>query len=77
MAVQVLVNEMVWAAGQVMVGTDVSVLFTVKEQLFVLPLPSLAVRVTIELPTPVNTVPDAGDWVTTGVPQLSALLPMV
>lgn len=59
-AEQLAFNAMVWAAGQVMVGAILSTRLTVNEQEAVLPLPSLAVNVTVVLPTPVTTTPNAG-----------------
>ena len=44
------------------------------EQVVVFPFPSFAVKTTVVAPTPVTVVPDKGDWVTVGVPQLSAVL---
>jgi hypothetical protein len=49
-----------------------SCLLTVKEQVAVLPLPSLAVSVTVMAPTPLTVFPAVGAWVTiTVVAQLS------
>ena len=62
-------------AGQVIVGDVESTLFTVNEQeAGELPFPSLAVSVTVVAPTPDTVVPETGDCVTVGVPQLSAVL---
>ena len=61
-------------AGQVTVGGVLSTLFTLNEQEAVFPFPSLAVKTTVVVPTPVTVVPETGDWVTVGVPQLSPLL---
>lgn len=51
----------VWLAGQVMVGLDTSRKVTLKEQVSVLPLPSLAVNVTVwTVLWPLNGVLAAG-----------------
>lgn len=52
--------------GQVILGRVTSILFTKNEQVAVLPFPSLAVKVTVLLPTPDTEVPDTGDCVTVG-----------
>lgn len=65
------VNDCV--AGQVTVGGVLSTLFTLNEQDVVFPFPSLAVKTTVVVPTPETVVPEAGDCVTLGVPQLSAV----
>jgi hypothetical protein len=52
-------------AGQVMEGASVSFTVTWNEQDEVLPAPSVAVQVTVVVPTE-NTVPDAGLHTTTG-----------
>ena len=55
-------------AGQVIVGAVRSFKVTVKAQVAVLPLPSLAVKVTVwVLLCPVNNVEAAGLWVTLGL----------
>lgn len=54
-------------------GTVVSVLVTPNEQEEKLPLPSPTVNTTVVVPNPVTVVPEAGDCVTLGVPQLSAV----
>ena len=55
-------------AGQVMVGAVTSFKVTVKAQVAVLPLPSLAVKTTVwTLLWPVNKVEAAGLWVTLGL----------
>ena len=51
-----------------------STLFTVNEQAIELPTPSVAVKKTVVVPVPVSVVPATGNWVTLGVPQLSAVL---
>jgi multidrug transporter EmrE-like cation transporter len=48
-------------AGHVMVGIVMSRVFTLKTQLVVLPLASVAVMVTGVVAAPVKTVPEAGD----------------
>lgn len=80
-AVQFTVASQVVAAlfctilfGQVMVGGVVSTLFTTNEHVLVLPLPSLAVSVTVVAPTPVKVVLARGDWVIVGVLQLSLVV---
>jgi hypothetical protein len=51
----------VWVPGQVMmVGGVLSCLLTVKEQVAVLPFPSLAVSVTVMAPAPLTVVPAGG-----------------
>lgn len=67
-------NDTVCVPGQVTEGAISSTRFTVNEQLAVFPLPSLAVRVTVVLPTPVTCVPNAGAWVKAGVLQLSDMV---
>jgi len=57
-----------------MEGAILSTRFTLKEQLAVLLLPSVAVSVTTVVPTPDKARPDAGNWATAGVPQLSERL---
>ena len=57
-----------------MAGGVLSTRFTVNEQVAVLPLPSLAVSVTVVAPTPVTVVPEIGNCATVGVPQLSEAL---
>lgn len=59
-AVQEALSARVCVAGQVMEGDVMSVRVTLNEQVAVLPLPSLAVRVTVVLPTPETVLPDAG-----------------
>ncbi len=54
-----------------MLGAVTSLLVTVNVQFVELPLASVAVRVTVVTPTPFNTVPAAGDWVTVTAEQLS------
>jgi hypothetical protein len=56
---------MVASAGQLMDGAVTSALVRVKLQEVELPAASVAVSVTVVVPTPVSTVPTAGDWVTT------------
>ena len=51
--------------GQIIDGLVISTLFTVNEQELVFPLKSVAVKVTVVLPTPFNVVPLGGDCVTT------------
>lgn len=58
--------------GQVIDGGVTSSRFTKKEQVAVLLEASVAVSVTVEAPKPDTVLPAAGDWVTTGVLQLSA-----
>ena len=48
-------------------GAVTSTLFTVNEQVLVLLLASLAVKVTVTLPVPLAAVPAAGDCVIVGV----------
>ena len=50
--------------GQEMIGGVTSFLVKLKVQLLILPLPSVAVKVTICVPEPDKAVPAAGDWVT-------------
>lgn len=57
-----------------MVGAVPSDTETLNEQVPVLPLPSLAVKVTVVLPTPLKMVPAVGVCNMLGVLQLSALL---
>jgi hypothetical protein len=53
--------------GQVTLGAVTSLAVTTNEQVAVLPLPSLAVKVTVwVLLWPVSKVADAGLWVTVG-----------
>ena len=61
-------------AGQVIVWLVVSILLTKNEQLKVLPLPSLAVNTTVLMPTPEMVIPEGGDCVVVGNPQLSAVV---
>ena len=49
--------------GQVMVGADISSLFTVKVHDALLPEISVAVNVTVILPAPETELPAAGDCV--------------
>ena len=59
---------MVKLAGQEMLGAVTSFKVTVKLQVAVLPLPSLAVRVTVSTSLwPFNAVFEAGLWVTVGL----------
>jgi hypothetical protein len=53
-----------------MVGACVSTMVTVKEHIAVLPLPSVAVQLTVVTPTG-NVAPDGGLQTTVGVPKLS------
>ena len=65
------------ATGQVIVGGVVSTLLTVNVQLAVFPDPSVAVSVTVVVPTPDTIAPTAGDCVTVMDPvavQLSAFV---
>jgi len=57
-----------------MVGAVESETVTLNEQVPVLPLPSLAVSVTVVLPTPFKVVPGVGVCNILGVLQLSVLL---
>jgi len=57
-----------------MVGTVLSTLVTVKEQVLVRPFTSVTVRVTLMLPAPETEVPATGDWLTLCTPQLSAVV---
>lgn len=72
--VQLAPSVKVCVVGQVMVGGVVSTVFTINEHVRVLLLLSVAVSVTVVLPTPVITVPNTGVWLTVGVPQLSVAL---
>ena len=65
---------MVCATGHVIVGTVVSTRFTLNVQFAVLPLASVAVSVTVVVPTPLTAVPAAGDCVTVTAEQLSAVV---
>src|SRR5437773_676662 len=60
-------------AGQVIVGGCVSAMVTVKVQAFVLPLPSVAVQVTVVTPT-LKVEPLAGTQLDVTAVQLSAAL---
>jgi hypothetical protein len=66
--VQELFNTSVWFEGQVIAGGVLSTRVTVNVQVAVLPFASVAVMVTVVVPTPVNTVPAAGDCVLVTVP---------
>ena len=57
-------------AGQTIVGAWVSLTVTLKVQAFVLPLPSVAVQVTIVVPL-AKAVPLPGEQTTGALPQLS------
>lgn len=77
MVVQLVpLSDKVWVPGQVMVGNTLSVLFTKNVQLLVLPLQSVAVKVTVVGDDPVTTVPAAGDCVTVtpAAPQHTSFL---
>lgn len=74
---QLAPKAMVWVPGQVMAGTVLSTRLTLKLHVAVLLLPSVAVSVTTVVPTPDKASPDAGNWLTAGVPQLSARLAAV
>jgi len=65
---------MVMFGGHVMVGGVVSTRFTLNVQFEVFPLASVAVRVTVVVPTPLTAVPAAGDCVTVRAEQLSAVV---
>ena len=56
--------------GQLITGAWLSNTVTTKEQVLVLPLPSVAVLVTVVAPA-LNTLPDAGMDTTAALPQLS------
>ena len=62
---------MVVLPGQEIPGTVLSTTLTLKVQVLELLLASVAVNVTVVVPTPLNAAPAAGDWVTVTVPQLS------
>jgi hypothetical protein len=68
----------VMSAGQVTTGSSTSSTVTVRLQVPVLPAPSVAVKVTVELPTG-KAEPLAGPplCVTVGVPQLSVAVGVV
>jgi len=55
--------------GQVIVGTMLSILFTLNVHVDMFPLESVTVRVTTVVPTPETGVPAAGDCVTVTTPQ--------
>ena len=57
-----------------MVGLVLSTRFTLKVQFDELPLASVAVSVTVVVPTPETEVPAAGDCVTVTDKQLSAVV---
>ena len=65
MPLQLASNVTVCVPGHIVItGAVASTLFTVNEQVLVLLLASLAVRVTVTLPVPLAAVPTAGDCVT-------------
>ena len=68
LAVQPAPAATVVFAGQVMLGAVWSFTVTVKLQVPVLLLPSVAVKVTVWLPR-LSTVPEIGDWLVVVVPQ--------
>ena len=57
-----------------MTGTVVSTRLTLKVQVEIFPLASVAVNVTTVVPTPLTAVPAAGDCITTTAEQLSAVV---
>lgn len=68
-------EQVMMLAGQGLnTGGCVSIVCTVNEQLLLLLLSSVLVRVTVVVPTPVSMLPQAGTCTTTGMLQLSELL---
>lgn len=72
--VQLALTVRVWVPGQTITGGVASTLFTLKKQVAVLPLASVARSETVEKPIPETEVPAAGVWSIAGAPQLSELL---
>ena len=65
----------VWLPGQLIVGGELSIRFTVNVHVAVLLDASVEDMVTVVAPAPVRTVPEEGDWLTDGeAVQLSDVL---